>query len=168
MRAMCFTLIMSVFVAACAVRLPQLDSFIGNDAAEMDLSPYYWTFSADGERYELLAISLPNKTMFADKESRFVSFDGWMINEVAGFSGNNSSISISQADNSFSVLTNGQAIANYTCDAWVKNSHRQGAQFVQSCSHGYESTIDIDADGNITRIHQFDGLHEWVLEKNNI
>ena len=46
---------------------------------------YYWDISYDNLNYRVIAIQMPNGTLFADKFGNSLFFDGWSIDLIVGF-----------------------------------------------------------------------------------
>ena len=80
--------LLTLFIQGCSFSSNQYTDFFGSRSLKKfdDLTENIWTFKYLGKDYKLLAVSVtPEKSIFADREGRYVLFDGWTIREKGGF-----------------------------------------------------------------------------------
>ena len=83
-----FLIITFLFFYGCSFSSNQYSEWFGNKSLKKfeDLKENMWTFSEGDQNYTLLAVSVsPEKSIFADREGRYILFDGWNIIEKGGF-----------------------------------------------------------------------------------
>jgi len=171
------SLIVSCFVSllllpGCELKSDQLSNLIGSGKPEHNLNNYYWDLSVGDRTYELLAVSIPENTIFADNEGRTIVFDGWKISKIAGFETiDDTDIQLTDSDpdgnNQFQVFVGSQSSVSYSCGAWAQIIASEGKVYSQACSHKNMNKIEIDTRGNILKINQFIPFTNeyWTLKK---
>ena len=69
---------------ACTVSSSQFERFYSPEQV-VNPQDFYWDVTYDNLKYRLIAIELPNGTLFADKLGNSLFFDGWSIKSIVGF-----------------------------------------------------------------------------------
>ena len=69
---------------SCSVSSSQLEAF-SSSSPDTRVQNFYWDVTYDNIKYKLIAIELPNGTLFSDKFGNSLFFDGWSIESIVGF-----------------------------------------------------------------------------------
>ena len=125
-----------------------------NNYENINTKNYEWNFIKNNQDYKLLAVNTPNGTVFADKENRYVAFDGWNIINVAGFKNSNEFIEIKVKDRKkYKIFSNKKFIREIICGNWIESSKTNLKVFEQKCEkdlpnarHGTGAEIGKDVD----------------------
>jgi hypothetical protein len=165
-------LVSTVFLSACELKSDQLSNLIGSNQKEQNLNNYYWDLIVGDKTYKLLAVSIPENTIFADNDGRSVVFDGWKISKITGFETiADTDIQLNESapgdKNEYQVIVGTTASVRYSCDPWAQVNSAQGKVYSQTCSHKNVNEIEIDTSGNILKIEQFIPFTNkyWTLKK---
>jgi hypothetical protein len=97
---------------------------------------YYWDVTYDDLKYRLIAIELPNGTLFADKLGNSLFFDGWSIESIVGFGDFDGEFDI-QGDEVGSVKFNDEdaSVIQKNCREWEESFQYNFLVFKQSCGN---------------------------------
>ena len=79
-----FVAVISCLNLSCSVSSSQFGAFT-SISPKPNMQNYYWNVTYDNLNYKLIAIDLPNGTLFADKFGNSLFFDGWAIDSIVGF-----------------------------------------------------------------------------------
>ena len=79
-----FIIAISFLNFSCSVSSSQFGSFTDTNP-QPKMKNYFWNVSYDNLNYQLIAIDLPNGTLFADKFGNSLFFDGWSIESSVWF-----------------------------------------------------------------------------------
>lgn len=152
-----FIVIFTLIVSACSVSSSQFESFSSNDE-QPKMQNYYWLATYDNLRYRLIAIEMPNGTLFADKFGNSLFFDGWSINSIVGFGDFDGEFDLQETDvGSFEFNTDNSYVLGNSCGEWKKTSVDNGLIYTQSCGNEetFTNSLVINAAGEVTQIQQF-------------
>ena len=79
-----FIVAISFLNFSCSVSSSQIGAFTYSNP-QPKMQNYYWAANYDNLNYRLIAMELPNGTLFADKFGNSLFFDGWSIETIVGF-----------------------------------------------------------------------------------
>ncbi len=162
-----------IFLNGCSYSSKQYSDWFGDKSIKKfeDLNENMWTFVENEKNYELLAVSVnSDKSIFADRDGRYVLFDGWTIKEKGGFENRSAKILVLEDNGFFLVKKNGITKYRYKCSDWIKKESNNETFFIQDCVGRYNVTnqIIVDGKGFISEITQgmTDKNNVWTLRKN--
>ena len=141
---------------ACSISSSQFENFLQPDA-QPKMQDYYWDISYDNLNYRVIAIQMPNGTLFADKFGNSLFFDGWSIDSIVGFGdfegeydiyGDEIGTAELNDENSFAVIKN--------CDDWTLRS-KNVQIFEQSCglNNKFMNKIFVNENEEVIQINQY-------------
>lgn len=128
-----FLIAISFINFSCSVSSSQIGAFTyANPQPKMQ--NYYWDATYDNLNYRLIAMELPNGTLFADKFGNSLFFDGWNIVSIVGFGDFEGEYDI-QGDEIGSVALNDEDayFIQKNCGEWEENLQENFLIFKQSC-----------------------------------
>lgn len=152
-----FVIILILFVSACSMSSSQFESFTSNDN-QPKLRNFYWDVNYDNLNYRLIAIGMPNGTLFADKFGNSLFFDGWSISSIVGFGDFEGEFDLQETDvGSFNFITDNSYNLENSCDEWKKTPLDNSLIYTQACGIEkiFTNSININSAGEITQIKQF-------------
>lgn len=142
---------------SCSVSSSQLGAFTSTDP-KPKMQNFYWDASYDKLNYRLIAIELPNGTLFADKFGNSLLFDGWTIESIVGFGDFDGEYDI-QGDEVGSVELNDEDAFSIqkNCGEWEENLQDNFFIFKQSCLSEvrYINKIIVNDADEIIEIQQY-------------
>lgn len=161
----------SLLNISCSVSSSQLEAFSSSDT-QPKMQNYYWDVTYDNLKYRLIAIELPNGTLFADKFGNSLFFDGWSIETIVGFGDFEGEYNI-QGDEVGSIEFNDENayIIQKNCDEWKENFRDNFLIFTQTCGNKVTNTnkIVVNDAGEIIEIQQnIEQLNKLMILKKSI
>ena len=151
-----FTIAISFLSISCSVSSNQLEGFTSS-YPQPEMQNFYWDVTYDNLNYKLLAIELPNGTLFADKFGNSLFFDGWSIETVVGFGDFEGEYDL-QGNEVGSIELNDEDAYNVqkNCDEWAENFQDNFLIFTQSCGNKarYINKIVVNDADEIIEIQQ--------------
>ena len=152
-----FLIAISFLNFSCSVSSSQLGAFTSNNTQPKMLN-YYWDVTYDDLIYRLIAIELPNGTLFADKFGNSLFFDGWSIESIVGFGDFDGEYDI-QGDEVGSIKFNDKDafIIQKNCGEWEESFQDKFLIFKQSCGNmgKYINKIVVNDADEIIEIQQY-------------
>lgn len=148
---------LTLIVSACSVSSSQFESFTNPDQKPR-LQNYYWDVTYDNLNYQLIAIEMPNGTLFADKLSNSLFFDGWSINSIVGFGDFDGEYEIQETDaGSLEFNDEKSFILGNSCEEWSETRSDTGLIYTQSCGaeQKFINRLVVNAGGEVIQIQQF-------------
>ena len=163
-----YIIIISFLNLSCSVSSSQLGSFTSSNP-QPKMQNFYWDVIYDDLNYKLIAIKLPNGTLFADKFGNSLFFDGWSINTIVGFGDFEGEYDV-QGDEVGSIELNDEDayIIQKNCDEWEENLQDDFLIFTQSCGSKvkYINKIVVnDADEIIEMQQNIEPLNKLMILK---
>lgn len=152
-----FIVILALIVSACSVSSSQFEGF-SNPDQQPRLQNYYWDVTYDNLNYRLIAIEMPNGTLFADKFGNSLFFDGWLIHSIVGFGDFDGEYEIQETDvGSLEFNDEKSFILGNSCDEWVETRSDTGLIYTQACGNEdkFINRLVVNAGGEVTQIQQF-------------
>jgi len=152
-----FIVAISFLNFSCSVSSSQIGAFSSSNPQPKMLN-YYWDATYDNLNYRLIAMELPNGTLFADKFGNSLFFDGWSIVSIVGFGDFDGEYDI-QGDEVGSVELNDEDA--YTspknCGEWGEGPQDKNIIYKQSCGNQvkYINKIIVNEDDEIIEIQQY-------------
>ena len=152
-----FIFTISFLNISCSVSSSQLEAFTTSNP-KPNMQNFYWDVTYDNINYRLIAIELPNGTLFADKFGNSLFFDGWSIESIVGFGDFDGEYDV-QGDEVGSVKFNDQGayIIQKNCGEWEEGSQDKKLIYSQSCGTEvkYINKIIVNEDDEIIEIQQY-------------
>ena len=132
---------------------------------------FYWDVTYDKLNYRLIAIDLPNGTLFSDKFGNSLFFDGWSIDSIVGFGDFDGEYNLIEEDIG---LLRFDAENTYklkpSCDEWTDTKLKDIIIYTQSCDNiKFINKIFVNQNDEITQIEQLIEPYDKVmtLKKSN-
>ena len=144
-------------ITGCSISSDQLDSFRTSNQP-MALEDYYWDVNYNNINYRLIAIDLPNGTLFADKNGNSLFFDGWHIDSIVGFGEFNGEFELDQSDNGLPELSKENTyLQGNECGKWNRSFDGEFEIFTQSCLSKTNLTnkLLVNKYGQVIEINQY-------------
>ena len=152
-----FIITLSFLNFSCSVSSSQLGAFTSANP-QPKMQQYYWDATYDKLNYRLIAIELPNGTLFADKFGNSLLFDGWTIESIVGFGDFDGEYDV-QSDEVGSVKFNDEDafIISKNCGEWGEGPQDKNLIYKQSCGTQvkYINKIIVNEDDEIIEIQQY-------------
>lgn len=152
-----FMIAISFLITSCSVSSSQLGRFTSSDPMPK-MENFYWDVSYDNLNYQLIAIELPNGTLFADKFGNSLFFDGWTIETIVGFGDFEGEYDV-QGDEIGSVkfIDEDASIIQKNCGNWDENFQGNFLVYKQSCVNKvkYINKIFVNDVNEIIEIQQY-------------
>ena len=152
-----FIVAISFLNFSCSVSSSQIGAFTYSNP-QPKMQNYYWDANYDNLNYRLIAMELPNGTLFADKFGNSLFFDGWSIVSIVGFGDFEGEYDI-QGDEVGSVELNDEDAYSIqkNCGEWEENLQDNFLIFKQSCVSEvrYINKIIVNDADEIIAIHQY-------------
>ena len=152
-----FIIAISFLNFSCSVSSSQLGSFTDTNP-QPKMKNYFWNVTYDNLNYQLIAIDLPNGTLFADKFGNSLFFDGWSIGSIVGFGDFEGEYDIRGDEiGSVDLIDDNSYIVTKNCGKWVQNQINKGVIFIQYCGNNKEfmNKITINSSNEIIEIKQY-------------
>ena len=153
-------LVAALLLASCTVQSNQLGMLTSAATRQEDeLAPYRWQVEFGVYRTQLIAVVVPDGTLFGNDDDDLVAFDGWLITEVQGF-GLTSDISIVGQVGERMVRQGSSRVGSQVCEDWqlvrIDNTAAQEQECVGEKRH--RNRIALDSKGSIIKIEQYIGI----------
>lgn len=152
-----FIITISFLNFSCSLSSSQLGAFTSADP-QPKMQNYYWDATYDKLNYRLIAIELPNGTLFADKFGNSLFFDGWSIESIVGFGDFNGEYDV-EGDEVGSVKFNDEDayIIPKNCGEWEGAPQDKSLIYKQSCGTqvNYINKIIVNEKDEIIEIQQY-------------
>ena len=152
-----FIIAISFLNFSCSVSSSQLGAFTSPNP-QPKIQQYYWDATYDKLNYRLIAIELPNGTLFADKFGNSLFFDGWSIESIVGFGDFDGEYDV-QGDEVGSVKLNYEDayIIPKNCGEWEEGLQDKNLIYKQSCEAQFEyfNKIIVNEFDEIIEIQQY-------------
>lgn len=166
-----FIVAISLLNFSCSVSSSQLGTFTSSNP-QPKMQNFYWDVKYDNLNYKLIAIELPNGTLFADKFGNSLFFDGWSIESIIGFGDFEGEYDI-QGDEVGSVELNDEDAYSIekNCGEWEENFQDNFLIFKQSCVNEvrYFNKITVNDADEIIEIQQYiEPLNKLMILKKSI
>lgn len=149
---------LSTTMLACSVYSSQFEGFTSNEQPKMQ--DYYWDAVYDSLNYRLIAIEMPNGTLFSDKFGNSFYFDGWNIESIVGFGDFEGEYDI-KGDEVGSVEFNDENsfTIKKDCSEWTEVSQGNAVVYEQSCKNNgkFINKIFVNENGQIVHFRQHIG-----------
>ena len=166
-----FLIAISFINISCSISSSQLGAFSSSNP-QPKMQNFYWDVKYDNLNYKLIAMELPNGTLFADKFGNSLFFDGWSIESIVGFGDFEGEYNI-QGDEVGSVELNDEDAYSIqkNCGEWEENLQDNFLIFKQSCKNEvrYINKIIVNDADEITEIQQYiEPLNKLMILKKSI
>ena len=152
-----FIVAISFLNFSCAVSSNQLEAFTSSNP-QPKMQNFYWDVKYDNLNYKLIAIELPNGTLFADKFGNSLFFDGWSIVSIVGFGDFEGEYDIQGEEVGYVELNDEDAYSiQNNCGEWKENLQDNFLIFKQSCVSEvrYINKIIVNNADEIIEIQQY-------------
>ena len=115
-----------------------------------------WELQIGGYITDLQPVTVGKDTVFVNKNSDTVTFDGWKIRQVKGLNSFLPAWEIQDVGRERRFLVRGDLVATHYCEEWVRLQIATGIKFEQVCqaSQPYTNILLVDNLGIITSIVQ--------------
>ena len=115
-----------------------------------------WELQLGGYITDVKPVTVGKDTVFVNKNSDTVAFDGWKIRQVKGLNSFLPAWEIQDIGRERRFLVRGDLIATHYCEKWVRLQVATGIRFEQACraSQPYTNILLVDNLGMITSIVQ--------------
>ena len=147
---------LSVFLSACTISASQIENLYGTAAPETPQN-YYWQGSYGDDKYQLIAIEVPNGTLFADRIGNSLYFDGWSITAIVGFGEFPGEMEMEESEpGSFEPNAQNSLNLKNDCQEWQESQSGKGLIYTQMCGNSPAITnrIEVNSSGEIVQIKQ--------------
>lgn len=144
-------------VNACTVSSSQFESFFSPEQV-VNTQEFYWDATYNNLNYRLIAIEMPNGTLFADKFGNSLFFDGWSIQSIVGFGDFDGDYEFQETDIGKLELNNENSfILGNSCGEWREDGSDNGLIYTQSCGtkEKFMNKIVVDSRGKVMMVQQF-------------
>ena len=152
-----FIITISFLNFSCSLSSSQLGAFTSADP-QPKMQNYYWDATYDKLNYRLIAIELPNGTLFADKFGNSLFFNGWSIESIVGFGDFDGEYDV-EGDEVGSVKFNDEDayIIPKNCGEWEGAPQDKSLIYKQSCGTqvNYINKIIVNEKDEIIEIQQY-------------
>ena len=157
----------TLILSSCTITFPQFESMFdrnNNALAGRERLPNEWLVQTNSVGVVMLPYTKSGLTVFANAETGdAVSFDGWMIRSIVGFS-HESPITLYRADGKL-IVSRGEATDSVTCDEYERftTTSFDGVTWQQECDRGkLVNKIEVNDQGEIVLITQYAGFGEFI------
>ena len=144
-------------LTGCAVQSSQLSALVGLfKSPPVDLSANSWSVRYADHEAIVYAVTVPEGTLFANKEGDQILFDGWSIRQVKGMGRGGLHYQNTDSNNQRTFTRGNRKVAIHSCIAWQKQEQSGMMRFSQQCGdrEPYVNSILVAKDGSIALIHQ--------------
>ena len=144
-------------VNACTVSASQFERFYSPEKV-VNTQGFFWNATYDNLNYRLIAIEMPNGTLFADKFGNSLFFDGWSIHSIVGFGDFDGEYEFQETDIGRLEFNNENSfILGNSCGEWREDRSDNGLIYTQSCGtkEKFINKIVVDSGGEVMQIQQF-------------
>jgi len=145
-------------LAGCSVRFPQVESALGVfKKAEQPLADFRWLLTMGNYSTTVLAVTVPNGTVFANEQGDAVFFDGKIVRRIIKLGARTDKYEVFDQPNNLKILrqfsVNQRVFSEHSCEpaAFVNDYIIE-----QRCvgEMGYKNTIEHNKAGKIIGISQ--------------
>ena len=115
-----------------------------------------WQLQYGGYFNDVQPVTVQKNTVFVNKATDVVTFDGWKVTRVMGLKSFLPAWDIQDVGHERRFLVKGELVATHYCDDWIQGKAVAGTRFEQSCraSQNYTNILLIDNLGMIKSIKQ--------------
>ena len=115
-----------------------------------------WQLQYGGYFNDVQPVTVEKNTVFVNKATDFVTFDGWKVTRVMGLKSFLPAWDIQDVGHERRFLVKGDLVATHYCDDWVRREIVTGVRLEQSCraNQNYTNILLIDNLGMIESITQ--------------
>ena len=115
-----------------------------------------WQLQYGGYFNDVQPVTVQKNTVFVNKATDVVTFDGWKVTRVMGLKSFLPAWDIQDAGHERRFLVKGDLVATHYCDDWVRREIVTGVRLEQSCraNQNYTNILLIDNLGMIESITQ--------------
>lgn len=151
-------ILLSFLTHACSVSSSQFESFTSSEKRSQ-MENYYWKVTYDGLNYKLIAIEVPNGTLFADKFGNSFFFDGWNISSIVGFGDFEGEYDFTGDEvGQIELNDENSFLLQNSCGEWRETYENNGLIFEQACGKNKQkffNKIYVNGSGEIVHIQQY-------------
>jgi hypothetical protein len=124
------------------------------ESTEVLSSP--WQLQFGGYSAEVQPVTVGKNTVFVNKRSDAVTFDGWKVVKIMGLKSFSPAWEIQDVGRERRFSVNGEVVTTHYCDDWVRLEIAAGVRFEQSCTakQAYTNMLLIDNLGRTINIVQ--------------
>ena len=158
-RAICLVLLLLLggchYVQVQSSQLASIkNTFFSNQSKEILNSQ--WQLQYGGYSNEVQPVTVEKNTVFVNKVTDVVTFDGWKVTRVMGLKSFFPAWDIQDVGHERRFLVKGDLVATHYCDDWVRREIVTGVRLEQSCraNQNYTNILLIDNLGMIESITQ--------------
>ena len=115
-----------------------------------------WQLQYGGYFNDVQPVTVQKNTVFVNKATDVVTFDGWKVTRVMGLKSFLPAWDIQDVGHERRFLVKGDLVATHYCDDWVRREIVTGVRLEQSCraNQNYTNILLIDNLGMIESITQ--------------
>ena len=115
-----------------------------------------WQLQYGGYFNDVQPVTVQKNTVFVNKATDVVTFDGWKVTRVMGLKSFFPAWDIQDVGHERRFLVKGDLVATHYCDDWVRREIVTGVRLEQSCraNQNYTNILLIDNLGMIESITQ--------------
>ena len=146
-----------VMFSGCSVQSSQLSAVMGLfETTDTDLSLNGWSVKYANYEAMVYPVSLPEGTLFSNKEGDQIFFDGWSVRRVRGLGLRGQEYQNSDVADERTFMRGNRTLAVHSCKKWKKKQQSGKKQFSQFCKDVkiYSNIILVEGDGSIGVIRQ--------------
>ena len=158
-RVSCLTLLMLLggchYVQVQSSQLASIkNTFFSHQSKEILNSQ--WQLQYGGYFNDVQPVTVEKNTVFVNKVTDVVTFDGWKVTRVMGLKSFLPAWDIQDVGHERRFLVKGDLVATHYCDDWVRREIVTGVRFEKSCraNQNYTNILLIDNLGMIESITQ--------------
>ena len=142
------------YVQVQSSQLTSIKNTFFSEPADVLSSP--WQLQFGGYSAEVQPVIVGKSTVFVNKKSDAVTFDGWKVVKIMGLKSFSPAWEIHDVGRERRFSVNGEVVTTHYCDDWVRLKIAAGVRFEQSCTakQAYTNMLLIDSLGRITNIVQ--------------
>jgi len=158
-RIICLVLLLLLggcqYVQVQSSQLASIKNTFFSDESKEILSSQ-WHLQYGGYSNEVQPVTVQKNTVFVNKATDIVTFDGWKVTRVMGLKSFLPAWDIQDVGHERRFLVMGDLVATHYCDGWVQGKAVAGTRFEQSCraNQNYTNILLIDNLGMIKSIKQ--------------
>ena len=158
-RVICLVLLLLLggcqFVQVQSSQLASIKNTFFSDESKEILSSQ-WQLQYGGYSNDVQPVTVQKNTVFVNKATDIVTFDGWKVTRVMGLKSFLPAWDIQDVGHERRFLVKGELVATHYCDDWIQGKAVAGTRFEQSCraSQNYTNILLIDNRGMTKSIKQ--------------
>ena len=158
-RVICVVLLLLLggcqFVQVQSSQLASIKNTFFSDESKEILSSQ-WQLQYGGYSNDVHPVTVQKNTVFVNKATDIVTFDGWKVTRVMGLKSFLPAWDIQDVGHERRFLVKGDLVATHYCDDWVRREIVTGVRLEQSCraNQNYTNILLIDNLGMIESITQ--------------